>query len=902
MMKPHLGQVLRDALRSLWMIPLVTLLVIGSAFSWFAYQEYTETMEREFRALESRNRIAEAMVAGSLRNLERLMNHIRDDLGILTPEQRARYDAELAMHMASIPEIRSLVVINAQGIVELSATPRLKGFDASQRDYFQVHLGKSLGNHIYVSRPFKTKTGNDMSIAFSLAIRDSQNKFQGIVVAGANPNFFEEILSQVRPEGAQSNTAIFNRNGDLVYRLPDPERFQQVSVADSPISRAHLDAQEIQTRHIGQSSTDGVKRLLAIRRLGVTGLSVSVGRQYDEVLASWRNNTTLRGLVFILTASAVLGLTWVAQRRATALNQANAGLQSDIARRIQTEAELKLYASVFQHSGEAIVITDHNNCILAVNAAFSRSTGYTLEDLRGKNPRVLSAEQTPIETYQDMWAALNSKGFWQGELWDKPKIGDIYPKWTSISVVRDLAGAVTHHIASFIDITERKAAQDHITRLAHHDHLTGLFNRLSLQERLAQALASAKREHRTLAVLFIDMDHFKAINDSLGHAVGDELLMEVAQRLRTGMRESDIVSRLGGDEFVLVLTEVGTTTAVARLTEKLLQSLGEAYRVREHTLYSTPSIGVAIAPNDGTDGETLLKNADAAMYHAKAHGRNNVQFFTPSMNQEAMERLRIDHDLRLALEQKQFELHYQPKLAGCTPAGNQRRRVVGVEALVRWRHPQHGLVPPGKFIPVAEETGLILPLGEWVLNEACRQLRVWRDAGVDDVAMAVNLSAHQLRDPSLLHTVSKTLARHGLQGADLELEITESVMMNDPQASIGTLSALRELGVRLSIDDFGTGYSSLSYLKLLPIHTLKLDQSFVRDIETDANDVAICTATIALAHSLHLEVVAEGVETRAHCEFLLGQNCDILQGYHFSKPLMAHDALAFIQASRAAMP
>lgn len=603
----------------------------------------------------------------------------------------------------------------------------------------------------------------------------------------------------------------------------------------------------------------------------------------------------------MLTASAVLGLTWVAQRRANALNQANTKLQADIARRTQTEAELSLYASVFQHSGEAIVITDHNNCILAVNAAFSRSTGYSPEDVRGRNPRILSAGQTSIETYHEMWAALNSKGFWQGELWDKPKVGAIYPKWTSISVVRDQSGTVTHHIGSFIDITERKAAQDHITRLAHHDHLTGLLNRLSLQERLAQALASARRESRALAVLFIDMDHFKAINDSLGHAVGDELLMEVAQRLRTGVRESDIVSRLGGDEFVLVLTEVGTTTAVARLADKLLQSLGEAYRVREYTLHSTPSIGVAIAPNDGSDGETLLKNADAAMYHAKAHGRNNVQFFTPAMNQEAMERLRIDHDLRLALEQGQFELHYQPKLAGCTPAGHQRHRVVGVEALVRWRHPQQGLVPPGKFIPVAEETGLILPLGEWVLGEACRQLRAWRDAGVDDVAMAVNLSAHQLRDPSLLNVVSQTLAQHGLKGADLELEITESVMMDDPQASIGTLSALRELGVRLSIDDFGTGYSSLSYLKLLPIHTLKLDQSFVRDIETDANDVAICTATIALAHSLHLEVVAEGVETRAHCDFLLGQNCDILQGYHFSKPLTAHDALAFIQASRTAV-
>ncbi len=697
-----------------------------------------------------------------------------------------------------------------------------------------------------------------------------------------NPKYFEEVLKQAKPDSPNAIATLFNHQGDLVYRMPNPEQFKVVNIFKNPMTQDHLNATTSMTRHLGPSPADGVIRLHAVSRIGSTGLSITIGQRYDDVLTIWRRNTALRALTFLLAAASVLSLTRLAQRRTRALNASHAQLQADIAKRMQTEAELRLYASVFQNSGEAIVITDHNNCILAVNAAFSRSTGYSLEDVRGKNPRILSAGQTPIEIYKDMWDELNTKGFWQGELWDKPKVGAIYPKWTSISVVRDLAGAVTHYIASFIDITERKAAQDRILRLAHHDHLTGLLNRLSLQERLAQALASAKRESRALAVMFIDMDHFKAINDSLGHAVGDELLMEVAQRLRAGVRESDIVSRLGGDEFVLVLTEVGTTTAVARLADKLLQSLGEAYRVREHTLHSTPSIGVAIAPDDGTDGETLLKNADAAMYHAKSHGRNNVQFFTQAMNQEAMERLRIDHELRLALEQGQFELHYQPKLEGNALVGHQKRRVVGVEALVRWRHPEHGLVAPGKFIPVAEETGLILPLGEWVLNEACRQLRAWHDAGVQDVAMAVNLSAHQLREPSLLNTVSQILKRHGLNGADLELEITESVMMNDPQASIGTLSALRELGIKLSIDDFGTGYSSLSYLKLLPIHTLKLDQSFVRDIETDANDVAICTATIALAHSLHLEVVAEGVETRAHCDFLLGQNCDILQGYHFT--------------------
>jgi diguanylate cyclase (GGDEF)-like protein len=385
------------------------------------------------------------------------------------------------------------------------------------------------------------------------------------------------------------------------------------------------------------------------------------------------------------------------------------------------------------------------------------------------------------------------------------------------------------------------------------------------------------------------MDRFKAINDTLGHAIGDELLIIVAQRLRESVRDSDIVARLGGDEFVVVLTEVEDATAVARLADKILHVLAQPYLIGKSELHSAASIGLTFYPDDGEDGETLMKNADTAMYHAKSQGRNNIQFFTTEMNQAALKRLMLDQDLRVAVETRQFELHYQPQL------DSRDGRIVGVEALVRWRHPRDGLISPGEFIPVAEETGIILQLGEWVLDEACRQLRVWQDDGIKDVTMAVNLSAHQLRSPVLLTQVAHALEKHGLRGADLELEITESVAMHDPAASISQLKALRDLGVRLSIDDFGTGYSSLSYLKLLPIHTLKLDQSFVRDIETDSNDVAICTATIALAHSLGLTVIAEGVETEAQRLLLTSHQCDFMQGYLFSKPLPGEAALAFIK-------
>lgn len=590
---------------------------------------------------------------------------------------------------------------------------------------------------------------------------------------------------------------------------------------------------------------------------------------------------------------------WVNERCETHYDEQGKAIRStgtvqDITELKLAEEALRLYANLFEHSGEAILITDSDKRILTVNPAFTRLTGYGIDEIRGENPRILASGQTPAETYRAMWTALEEAGYWQGEVVDRRKDGTHYPKWISISVVRDVEGNISHYIASFTDITERKQAEAHISQLAYHDTLTGLLNRFSLNSQLEQALAMAHRDQHALAVMFLDMDRFKTINDTLGHAVGDKLLMEVAQRLRDSVRDSDIVARLGGDEFVVVLTEVEDATAAARLADKILQVLAQPYRIGKNELHSAASIGLAFYPNDGEDSETLMKNADIAMYHAKSQGRNNIQFFTAEMNQAAVKRLKLDHDLRVAVETKQFELHYQPQL------DSRDGRIVGVEALVRWRHPHDGLISPAEFIPVAEETGMILQLGEWVLDEACRQLRAWRDEGLADVIMAVNLSAHQLHSPALLTQVAHALEKHGLTGVDLELEITESVAMHDPAASIGKLKALRELGLRLSIDDFGTGYSSLSYLKLLPIHTLKLDQSFVRDIETDSNDVAICTATIALAHNLGLAVVAEGVETEAQRLLLTSHHCDFMQGYLFSKPLLAEAALVFIKGRNTA--
>jgi len=560
------------------------------------------------------------------------------------------------------------------------------------------------------------------------------------------------------------------------------------------------------------------------------------------------------------------------------------GTVQDITELRRAEDALQLYANIFEHSGEAILVTDHDNRIIAINPAFSRQTGYRLEDVAGKNPSLLSSGRTPPDTYENMWTALAESGYWQGELWDRDRHDEIYPKWAAISAIRDEHGAVTHYIASFTDISERKAAEERIEHLAHHDSLTGLVNRYNLEIRLSQALLSAHREGTMLAVLFIDLDRFKVINDTLGHQIGDLLLVEVARRLKLCVRESDIVARQGGDEFVVVLTGLESPEGASPLAAKILHDLNAPYHINGDRLYTSPSIGISIYPNDGTDAGILMKNADTAMYHAKEQGRNNLQYFTAALNAAASERLLLERELRTAIEEGQFELHYQPQFSA---QSDRCARPCAMEALIRWRHPRRGLVQPAKFIPIAEETGLIQTIGDWVLDEACRRFARWKAADIGPSRVAVNVSAQQLSDPALVTKVAAVLQRYGLRDNELELEITESVAMSDPVSAGKTLQALRSLGVTLAIDDFGTGYSSLAYLKRLPIQVLKLDREFVRDIESDENDAAISAATLALAHGLGLIVVAEGIETEGQSRFLKAHGCDLLQGYLYGRPAPA---------------
>lgn len=558
------------------------------------------------------------------------------------------------------------------------------------------------------------------------------------------------------------------------------------------------------------------------------------------------------------------------------------GVFRDIRQRKQSEAELKLAARVFESSQESIMITNADSIIVSVNPAFLEMTGYSAAEVIGHNPSLIGSGRHPPEFFAAMRKALNSEGRWQGEIWNRRKSGEIYPAWLTISVYRGASGEVLNYVGIESDISERHAAQEHIRQLAYFDPLTGLPNRRLLQDRAEQALVSAEREGKRVALLFVDLDHFKTINDSLGHSSGDQLLSKVAQRLLGCVRRMDTVSRLGGDEFVVLLGEA-TLEGTSEVARKILEVVACPCQIEQHQLGVTPSLGISLFPQDGGDFETLLKHADTAMYRAKESGRNTYRFFASEMNVAALERLQLENGLRQGLERGEFVLHYQPQINLASG------RIIGAEALVRWLHPQTGLVSPGKFIPVAEISGLIVPIGEWVLREACRQNRSWQDAGLPPISIAVNISSVQFRGGQLEESVRSVLADSGLPPEFLELELTEGIVMGNADETVDILRRLSATGVKLAIDDFGTGYSSLSYLKRFPIDKLKIDQSFVRDIVSDPDDWAIATAVISLGHSLRLAVIAEGVEHAEQLEMLRIQGCDEVQGYYFSVPLPADE-------------
>jgi len=546
--------------------------------------------------------------------------------------------------------------------------------------------------------------------------------------------------------------------------------------------------------------------------------------------------------------------------------------------------ELRITATAF-NSQEGILITDKDGVILKVNQSLTETTGFSTEELLGQKPRILSSGRHDADFYRRMWESVSRTGLWRGEIWDRRKDGEIRPKWLTITAVKGDDGIVTNYIGSLIDITERKAAEEKIQDLAFYDHLTHLPNRRLLMDRLQQALTSCTRSRLSGALLFIDLDNFKVLNDTLGHYFGDLLLTQVAQRLKSCIREGDTVARLGGDEFVVILEMLGedTTEAASQtetIGEKILDSLSKPYRLNSHEYRSSTSIGATLFNGQlSSPMEELMKQADIAMYQAKKAGRNTLRFFDPKMQASISARALLEEELRNALENQQFRLYYQIQV-------DSSLQPLGAEALIRWLHPVRGLVFPMQFIPLAEENGLILPIGLWVLETACIQIRAWQqDMHTRDLVLAVNVSAHQFRQADFVDQLRATVQRNAINPMRLKLELTESLMLENIEATISIMSKLNEIGVQLSLDDFGTGYSSLQYLKRLPLNQLKIDRSFVRDIATDNNDKVIVRTIIAMAHNMNLNVIAEGVETEEQHQLLLDNGCTHYQGYLFGKPV-----------------
>ena len=871
--------------------------------------------------VEAKNRsLGEAVagqVAGFLGNAASELELLAGDVGVQPEASIERVRVMLDSVANSNAHFEAIYLINAQDRVsEIGLQVRnrnermdLLGADFSGRSFAQEarRSGRSVWSDTYLS----TRGRIVVALAVPLTLSDpNAETAQGALVAElnlANVSRFAHDFGQA----ANVLPIVVDRRGQIVGH-PDASRsLRQENLSHLPMLRSGAGTLA-QTAEFQLDNTSYIGSTTPIAGPGWTTL---VAQPTTEAFATVRSIMLALGVVSLLALSLALLVAFLVSRRMTRrvaefgrhIQSVAAGNYSGFIPKADTdeieslaqsmrqmaravlerEDSLRLAASVFESSAEGILITDAQQRILSVNPALVAITGYQPHEVLGKTPAVFKSGRQDAEFYRQMWAEVARTGFWRGEIWNQRKDSVVFPELLTISAVRDADDNICNYIGSFFDISERKLAEERIQFLAHHDTLTQLPNRSLLNDRLHQAIAKSRRNQDHTAVLFLDLDRFKLINDTLGHHVGDRMLTRVAEMLQGILRETETVARLGGDEFIIVIPELAEVERAATVARKVINLLSVPLTVDGQVLHVTASVGISMYPADGADAATLLSNADTAMYNAKDRGGNNFQFFAPTMNQVIQERVTIEHDLHLALERNEFLLHYQPQVNCLTG------EVTGLEALIRWLHPTRGLVSPFHFITIAEETGLIVPIGEWVLWEACRQTRRWHDAGQNGLRISVNLSARQFQQPDLGARIDDVLRTTGIDPATLELELTESMLMIDPDAATDMLRQLAALGVKMAIDDFGTGYSSLAYLKRFPVTRLKIDQSFVRDISSDLNDAAIVSAVVAMAASLKLEVIAEGVETEDQLRYLVAQGCHDIQGYFFSRPKPADEFKTF---------
>ncbi|CAM3522555.1 EAL domain-containing protein [Halomonas sp. FME1] len=860
---------------------VLALSIIMALFGWLLSEQYKQEMAAAESHINARANVVMAWAKGGFSQSGQALFGLTELLAlqdISDSNTNPQLQQALENLTQYVPLIDEIVLFDIQGRLLASGGGKWNTrFNISETAFFNA-LTKE-GERELIT-PLQVSTG-DQRLYFYHGRRfeNSNSGVAGVVVSRIVPGVFTDVLEQMNVYDGESITLI-DTDLKLIARYPPSEGSMAIgSQIVSPNMTQWLDSGEPALALKGVSPIDGRMRLMRMQRVGAYPMLVIVGIDLHALLADWRQRTWI--FVLIVAVMALLGA-WGARHYLSRLTLADQ-LRQRIEEREQARAEAQVAAAAFQtHLG--ILITDAQGLILKVNDTFTRITGYSQVEIVGKTPRVFSSELHNAAFYRRLWKQVLKTGNWEGEIWNQRKNGELFPEWLTVSAVYGNGGVLTHYVTTMSDISERKAAEQEIHQLAFYDSLTGLANRRLFLDRMDAALKALQRHQHGVALLFIDIDNFKQINDTLGHYQGDQLLQCVAQRMGQMLRDTDTLARLGADEFAVLIegaesSRTQITQLVERIGHKLLAVLNEPILLGEETVTITASIGIAVMEGDEHSVDEYLQQADLALFKAKDNGRHTLCFFDPAMQAALLAHVKLEADLHQAQENQQWLLYYQPQVNSCGT-------IIGVEALLRWEHPERGMVSPCEFIPLLESTELINDVGEWILAGACQQLARWaQHPRLSTLTISVNLSPQQFRDKHFLSRVEGVFARTQAPLSRLKLEVTESLFVAAQDETRHKMLALKAQGVRFSLDDFGTGYSSLAYLAQLPLDQLKIDQSFVQQVLDSQANASIVESTIALAGSLNLEVIAEGVETEAQQAWLLAHGCHVYQGYLFGQPV-----------------